>query len=203
MRILTHYSGVFLTLCMLYSVQNIASPAANDKLTLCVACHATNSQPINPLWPTLAGQHASYLIKQLHDYQTGKTRQDPTMQAITATLSEEDIKALAQIYAQTPAPLRTHQAPQASRGEILYRYGDRKARIPACMTCHGPHGIGNAQANFPVIAGQQPAYTIQQLLNFKQETRRNDLNHIMRDISQRLSKKDRQELAEYLFRSLN
>ena len=80
----------------------------------------------------------------------------------------------------------------------MYRGGDFNKHITACIACHGPKGTGNAQAGFPSISGQHAAYTIQQLQDFKEGKRKNDLNSIMRDISARMSIEDMEAVANYI-----
>ena len=52
---------------------------------------------VNGMWPKLAGQHESYIIKQLQDFKAGD-RVDPTMQPMAAGLSEDDMANLAAFY---------------------------------------------------------------------------------------------------------
>jgi cytochrome c553 len=122
------------------------------------------------------------------------------MTAISRTLSDDDINNIAEFYAQLPIPKSTQVAPdnENTRGETLYRRGDAKTHITACIACHGPAGTGNAQAGFPVLTGQQVNYTIQQLQAFKHAQRANDLNTIMRTISARMSDEDMKAIADYL-----
>ena len=63
----------------------------------CAACHGVSGQSSNPLYPNLAGQHASYLSKQMRDFQSGK-RQDPVMNAMLKGVNDETIEALAAYY---------------------------------------------------------------------------------------------------------
>ena len=69
-----------------------------DKARTCVACHREEIAAVNPLWPTLAGQHRRYLVKQMRDYRDGQ-RQDPVMAPMAAPLSDQDIEELAAYYA--------------------------------------------------------------------------------------------------------
>ena len=85
-----------------------------------------------------------------------------------------------------------------TRGQNLYRGGDIKKHITACSACHSPRGRGNAQAGFPRLSGQQPAYTMRQLLAYKKRQRHTDINHMMRDIARRMDEKDRQAVAHYV-----
>ncbi|MHB1091839.1 c-type cytochrome [Thiobacillus sp.] len=45
--------------------------------------------------------------------------------------------------------------------------------IPACMTCHGAKGEGQAAAGFPRLAGQAEAYLLKQLQAFASGKRKN------------------------------
>ncbi|WP_051849355.1 c-type cytochrome [Thiomonas sp. FB-Cd] len=47
--------------------------------------------------------------------------------------------------------------------------------VPACMSCHGAAGEGNAAAGFPRLAGLPAAYIAAQLRAFAQGTRSNSL----------------------------
>lgn len=169
-----------------------------EKLTLCVACHGEQGKSANPEWPNLAGQHEGYLLKQLQDYKQGHLRQDPSMQAVVANLNEADMAALAAFYANKPLAQGVTPEEYLKRGEQLYRGGDFKKHITACIACHGPRGTGNAEANFPVLSGQHAAYTLLQLQKFKDKKRANDLNAIMRDISARMSLEDMKAVANYI-----
>ena len=81
-------------------------PAAKDApkaAATCVACHGTNGVGITADFPTLAGQHADYIERALLDYQKGG-RKNAVMGGIVATLTREDIEALANYYStRTPA----------------------------------------------------------------------------------------------------
>jgi cytochrome c553 len=168
------------------------------KTALCASCHGQRGISNNPQWPNLAGQHAGYLSKQLHDFKKGTTRQAVTMAAIIANLSDNEIAELADFYAkQTPMTGATPEK-YLKRGEQLYRGGDFAKHLAACIACHGPKGLGNAQANFPAVSGQHATYTLQQLRLFKAQKRENDCNSIMRDISARMSEEDMEAVAYYI-----
>lgn len=169
-----------------------------SKTQMCAACHGQQGISPNPEWPNLAGQHAGYLRKQLIDYKSGKTRNAVIMTGIAASLGKDDIHKLAKYYASLPRTKgKTSQKYQAL-GEKIYRSGDFDKKITACIACHGPKGTGNDEAGFPVLSGQQAHYLIQQLQAFKDKTRRNDLNHIMQDISGRMSQGDMRAVAYYM-----
>ena len=190
---------LFGLLCALFSLHTIANPqAGQSKSAICAGCHGVQGISMNPDWPSLAGQHATYLAKQLRDYKGASTRNAVIMTPMVVSLSPEDILDIADFYASLPLPKGNTPKQYLARGKALYRQGDLTKHITACIACHGPQGTGNAQAGFPVLAGQQPAYTIQQLLAIKNKTRLNDLNSIMRDISARMSREDMEAVANYI-----
>jgi cytochrome c553 len=190
---------LFGLLCILCSLQTIAhSKTGQGKTAMCVGCHGARGISMSPDWPSLGGQHAQYIAKQLHDYQKASQRNSPMMTPLVAQLSPKDIQEIAEFYASLPLPKGKTRKKYLARGEELYRRGDYTKHITACIACHGPKGTGNARAGFPVLAGQQAAYTVQQLKAFKNKTRRNDLNSIMRDICARMSSGDMKAVAYYI-----
>ncbi|RMD71605.1 MAG: cytochrome c4 [Gammaproteobacteria bacterium] len=162
-------------------VQAAGDPeAGKGKAAACAGCHGADGNSPSPQFPKLAGQHASYLLKQLKDYKSG-ARKDPTMSGMAAPLSEKDMEDLAAYFAsQTPKPAAAEEK-YVALGERIYRGGIRERKVPACMACHGPDGLGNPAAAFPRLSGQHAAYTAKQLRAFKAETRANDPNGMMRD----------------------
>src|SRR3546814_62330 len=73
----------------------LAQSAAPEKAATCTACHGERgAKPIAPTYPVLAGQYMNYLERALLEYKTGD-RKNPIMAAQAASLSEDDIKALA------------------------------------------------------------------------------------------------------------
>ncbi len=169
-----------------------------SQAAVCTTCHGAKGISPQPIWPNLAGQNEAYFIKQVKEIKENKVRQVPTMMGIVANLKEQDIKDLAAYYAKMPIPEGTTPKKYLDRGEQLYRGGDFEKRIAACIACHGPKGTGNASAGFPVLSGQHAQYTVLQLQAFKEGKRSNDLNHIMRDISNRMSQEDMEAVSHYI-----
>ena len=64
----------------------------------CAACHNPNGVGIPIQFPRLAGQHATYTFNQLMAFKQGQ-RKNVMMQAIAATLSDDDMKAVAEYIA--------------------------------------------------------------------------------------------------------
>lgn len=184
-------------------VYSMAAMAAGDyqagekKSVTCAACHGAQGVSSNPEWPSLAGQHRTYFIKQLRDFKMG-SRNAAVMGPIVANLSDQDMEDLAIFYAKQPLPAGATPQRYLVRGEALYRGGDFDQHITACIACHGPTAMGNEQAGFPLLSGQQAKYSVLQLQQFKDKTRRNDVNSIMQDISARMSAEDMEAVAHYL-----
>ena len=172
--------------------------SGQNKSIVCAACHGPKGVSTNPEWPNLAGQNNKYLVKQLQDLKQGTVRIAPTMTALIASLSQQDMDDLAAYYAKMPIAQGSTPKKFVQRGEQLYRGGDFNKQITACIACHGPKGTGNAQAGFPVLSGQHASYTAMQLQAFKDGKRSNDLNHIMQDICGRMSQDDMEAVAHYI-----
>ena len=77
-------------------------PAKPDKVVICAACHGENGVATQPMYPNLAGQQASYIEHALHAYKSGE-RKNPIMGAQVTSLSDEDIKELAEWFSTQPA----------------------------------------------------------------------------------------------------
>lgn len=75
-----------------------AAPAPPAKAATCRACHGAPGQSATaPMFPIIAGQHAVYLEAELRAFRSGE-REDAIMAGIAATLTDEEIKALAAYY---------------------------------------------------------------------------------------------------------
>lgn len=171
--------------------------AGKTKAIACTACHGADGNSPTDLYPKLAGQHASYLEKQLQQFKSGE-RENPIMLGMSATLSEQDMEDLAAYYsAQTTTP-ETVAAEIAEAGQKLYMGGSLQRNIPGCSACHGPRGNGLELAKFPKISSQHPAYLKAQLENFRSNARHNDQNGMMSDISGKLTDADIELLSHYI-----
>ena len=74
------------------------SEVGKAKSVLCAGCHGVDGNSPNGTWPILAGQHASYLVKQMKDFKSAE-RTDPIMQSMVAALSEADMQDIAAYFA--------------------------------------------------------------------------------------------------------
>lgn len=183
-----------------------ATPAAADASAIaknvCAACHGADGNSSIPANPNLAGQHASYLLKQLNNFKAtadGKPalRQNAVMNGMAAPLSEAEVKALAQYFSkQTAKPAVAKDEKLVTEGRKLWRAGDMKKGIPACAGCHGVAG-GGLPAQYPTLAGQHQDYLISQLKQFREGTRANDPEGMMRTIAAKMTDPQMAAVAEY------
>lgn len=175
--------------------------AGAQKVQMCSVCHGPNGNSMNPAWPSLAGQHADYTVKQLKDFKSG-ARSNAQMTPMAAPLSEVDMADIAAYYAEqqiqgSPVPASVEYK-LVEIGETVYRAGNASNNVASCMACHGPGGNGNPAANYPSLYGQHAAYTAAQLQAFKNESRNNDLNGIMRDVAGRMTNEEIESVSQYL-----
>ncbi len=177
-----------------------ADSAKGQKIAsqVCAACHGADGNSAAPANPHLAGQHAEYLAKQLHDFKANKDRKNPVMMGMATPLSADDIRDVAAHYAaQKPKPAAAKDKELVALGQKIYRGGIVATGVPACAACHGPNGAG-IPAQYPRLAGQFPEYTASQLRAFRSEERANDANRMMRGFAGRMTDREILAVSEYL-----
>ena len=88
----SHLGAIIIGFCSLISFNLYAASieAGKTKSALCAGCHGQDGNSVNAIWPKLAGQHASYLTKQIREFKDG-TRVDPVMKGMVAALTDDDI----------------------------------------------------------------------------------------------------------------
>jgi cytochrome c553 len=209
--------GLMASLVMTPIAINAATPAAGSaapatqKIDLqkgasiagqvCVGCHAVDGNSTVPDFPILAGQHAAYLSKQLHNFQVKPNakkaeRENAIMAGFAAALSEEDIRNVSAFYAaQAIKPSYAQKKDVLTLGQTIYRAGVPARGIPACVGCHAPNGAG-IPAQYPRLSGQYAQYTKSQLAAFKSGARANSAQ--MTKISAQLTDQEMEALAEYI-----
>lgn len=177
--------------------------AGKTKIIVCSACHGMDGNSMIDTYPKLAGQHATYLQKQLHDFRSaaqtsGKDgRVDPIMGGMSIALSDQDILDITAYFSsQVLQVAATTDVPEL--GNKLYKGGDVSRGLTACMACHGPDGKGAELAGFPALAGQHASYIKTQLTKFREASRHNDLNGMMQDVAKKLNDTDIDALSKYL-----
>jgi cytochrome c553 len=195
------------------SVATIPTFAAGDadagktKSAACVACHAATGNSILPMWPKIAGQSASYIIKQLQDFKT-KQRSEPQMAPMVEPLSMQDIEDLAAYFSSQSIQLGSGKQELMTMGKKVYDKGNIDNRVIACKGCHGLNGEGNLPllqsigalpvVEAPAFSSQHATYIVKQLKAFKDETRNNDVGRVMRNISAGMTDQEMEAVAEYI-----
>jgi cytochrome c553 len=173
--------------------------AGKTKSATCAACHGVDGNSIAPDWPSLAGQHTSYLVRQLKAFKNGD-RPDVTMKPFADMLSEQDMADVAAYFStQKPAPKGADPA-LVTLGQQIYRGGVPERGIAACIACHGPGGHGNAVSAYPRIGGQHSAYVSNALHKYASGDRRSDVevNQMMRNVAALLLEDEIKALSSYV-----
>ena len=85
----------------------------------CASCHGADAKsPIDPTYPKLAGQHYTYLVAALRQYQRGMApassgiapvRKTPVMGAMSTQLSGKEIQDVAAYLASLTGDLSVHK----------------------------------------------------------------------------------------------
>jgi cytochrome c553 len=158
--------------------------------TPCIACHGTHGEgnAANG-FPRLAGLPAPYLRAQMSAFADGQ-RENPVMAPIARILSADETQAVSLYFAGLPAPDLPNSAPvSASPGTLLALEGRWSAKLPPCVACHGPGGIG-VGTSFPPLAGQPALYLEAQLEAWQQRKRQPGPLGLMQAVARRLSPSD-------------
>ena len=91
------FSTVVLASALAVSGQALADAAAGKSAYAakgCIGCHGAGGKSVNPTYPSLTGKDAAFVKQNLTEFRSGK-RQNPTMNAMAAGLSDADINNLA------------------------------------------------------------------------------------------------------------
>jgi cytochrome c553 len=80
--------------------------AGQGKVWLCIGCHAIPDYradyPFVYKVPMIGGQNSAYIVSALNAYKKGE-RKHPTMRAISASLSDQDMADIGEYYAAQTA----------------------------------------------------------------------------------------------------
>ena len=185
-------------LLFLFSV-NLLQAAENDSaLTIienkCKLCHGLEGESSSAIYPRLAGQHESYIIKQLHDFRSG--RRKGIMNEMAADLTDQQIIDLAKYFSSKPGlSHRVRDKEFAAVGQYIFHRGNKYSGVAACASCHGENGEGTDI--LPRLAGQHKRYVADQLHEFHERKRTND-NAIMGSIAANLTELEIEAVANYV-----
>jgi cytochrome c553 len=176
-----------------------SAEAGKAKAVVCGACHGIDGNSVNPEWPNLAGQHATYSYDTLMAFKNGE-RVNALMSGQAMALSEDDMRNLAVYFEeQAPAARSVADPDLVDKGERIYRGGIQEKGVAACIACHGPGGKGNPAAVYPVVSGQYAVYAAKQLRDYASGARKSGgPTRIMQDIASRLSEDEILAVSSYL-----
>ena len=170
--------------------------------TVCVACHGPDGNSPAAANPKLAGQHADYLFKQMKNFKPADGKQpertNPIMNGMIAAFDEGQMRDMAAYFAaQTQKGETAKIRETVELGQTLYRGGDQAKGLPACAGCHGPAGAG-IPAQYPRIGVQYADYIEAQLKSFRDGTRANDPNKMMRMVAIKMTDPEIKAVSDYI-----
>ena len=163
---------------------------------LCAACHREDGFGRQQgEFPSIAGQHQDFIVKQLLDVQS-KKRINPTMYPFTDMQTLGGLQGIVNIAAFTaalpsnPEPV-TGPGTHLALGETLY--------ASKCFICHGRDGQGNAELLYPRVTNQHYPYLVRELIWIRDKIRKNS-DPVMVGLLQDLSDSDIRAIGDYLSR---
>ncbi len=193
-----HMSGMVMAIAVgTFAAQAGAADQSAAELVTerCGTCHGARGQSTSPIFPSLAGQNAQYIVKQLQDFQS-KKRVSDTMAPQVTGLTPKNITELAELFAAMPARVgRVGDEDLLAVGRYIYTKGNTWSGVPACASCHGANAHGTA--TLPRLAGQNARYLTSQLQDFNQRARTND-NEVMHLVASRLTELELKAVTDYL-----
>ena len=182
--------------------------AGKLKTASCAGCHGQEGNSAIASFPKLAGLGEKYLTAQLRHIKAGE-RVIVEMTGLLDYMTDQDFQDMAayynskniQISGAKEITLIGMNDPQKvlELGENLYRAGNLKTGVAACVACHSPSGKGNGPAGYPALGGQYAEYTEKQLLAYRSGERNSGANaKIMQGVAKALSDKEIKALANYI-----
>ncbi|QBR03945.1 c-type cytochrome [Paraburkholderia pallida] len=157
---------------------------------VCMGCHGVKGNSLHQGYPSLAGQPAPYLETQLRNF-ASEARRNPNMGPLAQTMSDSQIKSLAEYFAGAVPVANRYFTPDAQ----LREKGQRLVAAGNCAACHGAKLMGHDQ--FPRLAGQGYDYLLAQFDEFVSGTR-SEPTGVMKNLATGFSPEDRKAIATYL-----
>jgi cytochrome c553 len=181
--------------------------AGATKIAMCIGCHNIvryqASFPEVYKVPKIAGQNEKYIAAALTEYRKGD-RKHPTMRAIAASLTDQDIADIAAFYSRLGMEgAASAAAPAASAAAPALEPSAQVAKLLAqanCASCHGANFNAPIDPSYPKLAGQYADYLYAALKAYQTEQNphvgRN--NAIMSGMVKPYSHTDLKLIANYL-----
>jgi len=181
--------------------QGGSAAAGEKKAAMCIGCHGIPayqaSFPEIYKVPMIAGQNSKYIVGALTAYKKGD-RKHPTMRAIAASLTDQDMADLAAFYetenkAGADAAANAAAATPSPAIAELLKKGN-------CISCHGDNFSKPIDPAYPKLAGQHADYLYYALKAY--QTDRNPQvgrnNPIMMGMARPFTHAELKELSSYL-----
>ena len=162
---------------------------------VCQGCHQQDGAGrADAIYPSLAGQHASVLIKQMIDVRAGR-RDNPKMHPFVGewVVSVEDVADIAAYLNQLPI------SRDNGKGSGNHLEAGRKLYDRDCASCHGKNGEGDAAEFYPLVAHQHYAYLYKEAAMIRDGERRN-ANPKMVMVIRDYSNEDLKAVSDYMSR---
>jgi cytochrome c553 len=197
------FANIFVFLFLLITSSMLSAQggdpnAGQVKSATCAACHGADGNSMMGAWPSIAGQHESYLQTQITAIRDGE-RLAPLMVAFASNLTDQDISDLSAYYANQAMTPKSASPESIELGQLIYLSGDIDRGLPACTACHGPDGRGNPLAGYPSLAGQHAQYTALSLNAYANGTRQTIGSvEVMRDIATLLTQEEVEAVSNYV-----
>ena len=196
-KVLSLVIAIGATVTLVTAAQAQDAKAGEKKASMCLGCHNMPgyqaSFPEVYKVPMISGQGAKYIVSALAAYKKGE-RKHPTMKAIAASLTEQDMADLAAFYAGEPgaAPPEAAAAAPAAVTKLLEKGN--------CGSCHGTNLSKPIDPSYPKLAGQHADYLYFALKAY--QTERNPQvgrgNAIMMGLAKPYSHAELKALAGYI-----
>jgi cytochrome c553 len=175
----------------LHEVPAVASPGntaeaqvfLGAKLLVCNSCHGAEGVPRNANVPVIWGQQEAFLLKQMHDFQSG-ARDSEVMSWMSTALTPSEVEAAAAYLAKKNWPARSAGAASASP----------PAGVAVCVICHQQNFVGGLTG--PRLAGQSYEYLVEAMRRFADGERKNSAD--MANIMKAMSPAEREAVAHYI-----
>ncbi len=157
----------FVLTAALSALTSIPAPAQplDARLPTCFACHGESGKSQLPEVPSLGAQPALYALIQLVMFRDRLRLSDP-MNDMAKGLSDDELRAAADLISKLPPPPPADEPPDAGRME----HARALAAQHRCNFCHQSSYEGNQ--NVPRLAGQREDYLLKALRAYKDNSRR-------------------------------
>jgi len=172
------------TAAVSYGIAPTGEREFGAKLLVCAICHGDKGAPKNPMIPVIWGQQENYLLKQLHDFESGD-RAFEAMAWMAKTFSPEEQGSAAADFAKKSWPSRPTAAAASPSAP---------ATVAVCQACHQQNFVGGVAA--PRLAGQSYEYLVESMRRFADGERTNNAD--MTNIMKAISPAEREAMARYI-----